>query len=226
MQFRIELAKCSAERTLSHAGRPAENYETSGLVRAHDLRFKGQEAIRRGKRGGSSEQIRNSEDPLLLATSVGVSDVPVPVWRTSCPAAAGISCRGWGLPCWAKPGAEMAEDLWDELPGEPRCFRHGKDCHPAGRRIVGSAGLPGGNNGAAAKLSWPGGSSDRRPAVIGGGAQFGIAARRYHMLRLCSYRPDVPFPFRHFLFRTGTRINSTGTAVIADVIVGEAIDHG
>src|SRR5271166_6141382 len=190
MQFRIELAKCSAERTLSHAGRPAENYETSGLVRAHDLRFKGQEAIRRGKRGGSSEQIRNSEDPLLLATSVGsavaslafaaaaehafaaiaesvavaaappdpasvgVSDVPVPVWRTSCPAAAGISCRGWGLPCWAKPGAEMAEDLWDELPGEPRCFRHGKDCHPAGRRIVGSAGLPGGNNGAAAKLSW------------------------------------------------------------------------
>src|SRR5208282_2569420 len=71
MQFRIELAKCSAERTLSHAGRPAENYETSGLVRAHDLRFKGQEAIRRGKRGGSSEQIRNSEDPLLFATSVG-----------------------------------------------------------------------------------------------------------------------------------------------------------
>jgi hypothetical protein len=36
-QLRIKLAQRTVERTFPHARRPAENYETSILVRVHDL---------------------------------------------------------------------------------------------------------------------------------------------------------------------------------------------
>src|ERR1700688_4804597 len=72
--------------------------------------------------------VARGADALDLAVAV-VSAAPVPAWRTSFPAAAGIFGRGWGLRCWEQRDVRRAEVLSDELPGDDLLGQTIRLCH-------------------------------------------------------------------------------------------------
>src|SRR5271156_4369686 len=100
------------------------------------------------------------------------------------------------------------------------CVAGVRRCGPLGRRKLfrvysGIAATTGVFRATIVEFSRSGGSSDRRPAVVGGIPQRRILARCVQMLRLCSDRADVPLVRGSFFLGRGTIVDPA-MAVVAD----------
>src|SRR5271154_6874945 len=89
------------------------------------------------------------------------------------------------------------------------------------RRVVCATGVFGGYH-VVMEFAGPGGGGDGRLAMVGGGAQFGIAAGSCDMLRLRGYWADVAFAGVGALLLRFAGFHATGAAIVADV----SIHHG
>ena len=93
------------------------------------------------------------------------------------------------------------------------------------RRVIFTASRPGWNRRAGAEIAGPGGRRDRGTSMIFRREVLPILAREPLVLALGRNRSNVPFVYGQFFLPRRTRLNSSGSTVVAD-IPGIVHHHG